>query len=126
MTNINNNISPRFELRQILGEGSFSILYEAIDYKYRSYVALKVEKEDKSKQILKSEYKILSKLQELPHIPKVYDFIENYQSNEKLKNLNFIEMELLGKNLSNFKKTFHEVFVEAKYSIALIFKDIIS
>lgn len=119
MTNINNNISPRFELRQILGEGSFSILYEAIDYKYRSYVALKVEKEDKSKQILKSEYKILSKLQELPHIPKVYDFIENYQSNEKLKNLNFIEMELLGKNLSNFKKTFRPFNLILSYDILL-------
>ena len=119
MTNINNNISPRFELSQILGEGSFSILYEAIDYKYRSYVALKVEKEDKSKQILKSEYKILSKLQELPHIPKVYDFIENYQSNEKLKNLNFIEMELLGKNLSNFKKTFRYFNSILSYDILL-------
>jgi serine/threonine protein kinase len=119
MTTIHNFISPRFQTRQIIGEGSFSILYEAIDYKYQCYVTLKVEKEKKSKQILKTEYKILTQLQDLPHIPKVYDFIENYPSVEKLNGLNFIEMELLGKNLSNFKKTFRHFNLILSYDILL-------
>ena len=98
-------MNNRFNIFCVLGEGSFSKLYQAYDKKYCSCVALKVEKKDKLKSILKSEYEILKKLQGIKHIPKVYDFIENFNI-QKTSNLNCIEMELLGKNLSFFKKTF--------------------
>jgi len=64
---------------------------------HKKDVALKVEKNDKNKQILKFEYDVLRNLQNFSICPKVYDFIENSYSN-------FIEMELLGKNVTNFKK----------------------
>ena len=98
-------MNNRFNIFCVLGEGSFSKLYQAYDNKYCSCVALKVEKKDKLKRILRSEYDILKKLQGIKHIPKVYDFIENFNI-QKTSNLNCIEMELLGKNLSFFKKTF--------------------
>lgn len=99
-------MKTRFLIYGEIGEGSFSKLYEAFDKKYLSKVALKVEKEDKLKRILKSEFDILSHLQGLFHIPKVYEFVENFNICKELSGLNFIEMELLGKNVSNFKKTF--------------------
>ena len=91
-------MNNRFNIFCVLGEGSFSKLYQAYDNKYCSCVALKVEKKDKLKRILRSEYDILKKLQGIKHIPKVYDFIENFNI-QKTSNLNCIEMELLGKNL---------------------------
>jgi serine/threonine protein kinase len=126
MTTIHNFISPRFQIRQIIGEGSFSILYEAIDYKYQCYVALKVEKEKKSKQILKTEYKILTQLQDLPHIPKVYDFIENYPSVEKLNGLNFIEMEQKNYSSIETKKCKYTVSDDVrveKYVVDCVLRD---
>ena len=98
----------RFDIKQQLGEGSFSKIYQAYDKHLKREVALKVEKEDKHKKILKFEYEILRNLQGkyiiivgLPHIPKLYDFVEN-------KTLNFIVMELLGKNVANYKKSKHD------------------
>ena len=76
---------------------------------------MKVEKEDKSKKILKFEYEILKDLQSksiilyplaLPMVPRVYDFIENSQ-------FNFIVMELLGKNIANVKKALGVSFTTA-------------
>lgn len=60
----------RFDIKNQLGEGSFSMNYfnsgksfQAYDRKLKKEVALKVEKEDKNKQILKFEYEILKTLQ---------------------------------------------------------------
>ena len=60
----------RFEVKEMLGEGSFSIIiinqgkiYKATDNVAKNDVALKIEKEDKSKKILKLEYEILNDLQ---------------------------------------------------------------
>ena len=49
----------------------------------------------------------------LPHIPKVYEFVEN-------KTLNFIVLELLGKNVANYKKSKGNKFdVVGSYNILL-------
>ncbi len=77
-------------------------------------VALKVEKADKSKKVLIFEYQVLKNLQGiafpivpnikpslgLPNICKIYDFVESDQTN----GLNFIVMQMLGKNLATIKK----------------------
>ncbi len=98
-------MKSRFYVQGQLGEGSFSQLFKAYDENYCCYVALKVEKKDKLKSILKTEYDILKNLQGIKHIPKIYEFIENLTIC-RTSNLNCIEMELLGKNLGIFKKTF--------------------
>ena len=112
-------MTTRFEIKRELGEGSFSKLYEAFDKKNFIWVALKVEKEDKLKRILKAEYEILVHLKAVNHIPRVYEFIENYNICKELSGLNFIEMELLGKNISNFKKTFSNFNLILAYDILI-------
>ena len=53
----------RFDVKKVLGEGSFSKLYAAFDRLTGKSVALKVEKLDKPKKVLKSEYQVLKNLQ---------------------------------------------------------------
>lgn len=72
----------RFEFKQLLGEGSFSIniinqgkIFQAYDKLLKMDVALKVEKEDKNRKILRLEYEILKNLQGL-FIPDHLRFTE--------------------------------------------------
>ena len=90
-----------------IGEGAFSKLYSAYDLHLNKYVALKIEKNNNKKTLLKNEFKIYNSLKSLSCIPKIYNYIPNI-TNERdgMKQLNCIEMELLGKNLIMFKKTF--------------------
>jgi len=90
-----------------IGEGAFSKLYSAYDLRLNKHVALKVEKNNDKKSLLKNEFEIYSSLNKLSCIPKIYNYIPNI-TNEKEENkyINCIEMELLGKNLFSFKKTF--------------------
>ena len=90
-----------------IGEGAFSKIYSAYDLHLNKYVALKIEKNNNKKTLLKNEFKIYNSLKSLSCIPKIYNYIPNI-TNEKdeMKQLNCIEMELLGKNLIMFKKTF--------------------
>jgi len=68
-------ISDRFSLKQKLGQGTFSYIYEALDRHLNKNVALKVEKKDKSKTILMFEYNVLINLKGLKHTAAVYDFV---------------------------------------------------
>ena len=90
-----------------IGEGAFSKLYSAYDFRLNKQVALKIEKNDK-KTLLQKEFEIYTSLQNLSCIPKIYNYIKNI-TNEKEENkqLNCLEMELLGKNLLLFKRTFN-------------------
>ena len=56
---------------------------------------------------MKSEYDIYKELSHLSCLPKIYNFIPNITNEiDENKRLNCIEMELLGKNLLAFKKSF--------------------
>ncbi len=96
------------KLIEQIGEGAFSFLYRAYDYRLNKQVALKIEKNNKKKSVLENEFKIYNDLKNLSCIPKIYNYIPNI-TNEKEENkrLNCIEMELLGKNLLLFKKSFN-------------------
>ena len=96
------------KLIEQIGEGAFSKLYSAYDYRLNKQVALKIEKNVNKNMLLKKEFEIYNSLVNLTCIPKIYNFIPNI-TNEKDENRQFncIEMELLGKNLLLFKKTFH-------------------
>jgi len=50
-------------VKKQLGQGSFSTIYSAYDNVRKEWVALKVEKADKSKKILMFEYQVLRNLQ---------------------------------------------------------------
>ena len=45
-----------FKILQELGQGSFSVIYQAIDYARNKEVAIKMEKADKARRILVAEY----------------------------------------------------------------------
>jgi serine/threonine protein kinase len=64
----------RFDIKQQLGEGSFSKIYQAYDKLLKKEVALKVEKEDKHKNILKLEYEILLNLQGISILIRVTSY----------------------------------------------------
>jgi len=70
-------ISERFNLKQKLGQGTFSFIYQAYDQVLKKDVALKVEKKDKNKSILVFEYNVLVSLKGLKHVCNVYDFVKN-------------------------------------------------
>ena len=100
-------MDPYLKLIEQIGEGAFSKLYCAYDFHLNKQVALKIEKNNK-KQILKNEYDIYKSLQHLSCIPKIYNYIPNLTKEKNENNhLNCLEMELLGKNLLLFQKTFN-------------------
>ena len=95
------------KLIEQIGEGAFSKLYKAYDSNLKKTVALKIEKNPQNKSALKKEYDIYKLLSSIPCIPQVYNFISSITNEtENPKQLNCIEMELLGKNLLSFKKSF--------------------
>lgn len=90
--------NKRYEILKLIGEGSFSKTYSAKDNLLNKSIAIKVEKPDKDKRILKSEYDILKALQVTKCIPRVYDYIEG--------KISFIVMELLGLNIVSYIKLY--------------------
>ena len=102
-------MKTRFKIIEQIGEGAFNTLYSAYDYILCEKVALKIEKEDKKFALLTKEYEILQDLQNLPNVPKIYNFITdfNFSNNkENNKKSECIEMELLGNNILTFIKNF--------------------
>lgn len=97
-----------FKIVQELGQGSFSIIYQAIDYARNKEVAIKMEKADKARRILVAEYQYLIKLRGLAGIVSVLDFV----SQEHLNKQSFIVMELKGQSVASFKKSLGKQFTE--------------
>ena len=109
-----------------IGEGAFSKLFKAHDSDLNQDVALKIEKNNENNLLLKREYEIYKQLQDLSCVPKIYNYIQNMNCEKEAKNqLNCIEMELLGKNLLVFKKTFpyfndilsYDILIQCLYCI---------
>ena len=62
---------------------------------------MKIEKKDKSQNILQFEFNVLKMLQEnTNHIAQVFEYVKNTESEQ-----NFIVMELLGPNLAKVKRS---------------------
>ena len=94
-------------MKQKLGQGTFSFIYQAYDNTLEKDVALKVEKKDKNKSILIFEYNVLINLKGLKHVCNVYDFVKNSEQN-------LIVMDLLGNNLAKVRK-----YLEQHYSLKI-------
>ena len=58
-----------------LGAGSFSVIYAAFDVARDKKIAIKMEKPDKSRSVLVSEYQLLTKLKGVPGVIQVIDFV---------------------------------------------------
>lgn len=101
-------ISDRFLIKHKLGQGTFSLIYEAFDKVLNQDVAIKVEKKDKNKNILIFEFQVLNNLKGCPHVPNVYDFVHNSEQN-------LIVMDLMGINLAKARRC-----LEANYSLKIV------
>ena len=100
-------MDPYLKLIEQIGEGAFSKLHSAYDTRIKTYTALKIEKFCSKNSNLKTEYEIYKELSHLSCVPKIYNFIQNITNElDENKRRNCIEMELLGKNLLSFKKSF--------------------
>ena len=81
-------------------------------------VALKMEKKDKSKNILKFEYQVLQHLKGLSHVPNSYEYIQNMEQN-------FIVMDLLGINLAKARRCLEQRY-DLKIAIQILIEMVIS
>lgn len=93
----NTVIRGRWRLVKRIGAGAFGEIYTGTDLSTKEQVAVKLEKTDSKKQVLKLEVAVLKKLQYCPHIAR---FIHCGRNSE----YNYVVMELLGENLSELRR----------------------
>ncbi|KAJ6231326.1 tau-tubulin kinase 1 [Anaeramoeba flamelloides] len=87
------SIRGRWKLGKRIGKGGFGEIYLSQDLKTKMPVAIKFEKINPKKQVLKIEIAILRKLQVSPYVPKFVYYGRNLE-------YTYLIMELLGSNLS--------------------------
>ncbi|KAL4491486.1 hypothetical protein ABPG72_008142 [Tetrahymena utriculariae] len=89
-------IANRFEIKELLGSGSFGEVYLALDKQQNQEVALKIDiNADENSQIPR-EAKLLQNFQGGEGIPKVF-----WSGVEEVSKKNVVAMELLGENLES-------------------------
>lgn len=90
-------IKERWKVYKSIGKGAFGEIYQCEDLETGAQVALKTEKLDSKKRVLKIEVAVLKKLQACP-------FVCRYQQFGRHEEFHFVVMELLGENLSVLRK----------------------
>jgi serine/threonine protein kinase len=90
-------IKGKYRLVKKIGEGAFGEIYSARSLFDDELVAIKIERNDSKKQILKLEVAVLKKLQKSPYVCR---FITCGRFGE----YNYMVMELLGENLSELRR----------------------
>ena len=92
---------PNYEIRRVLGSGSFGYVFEAYDHTNNQLVALKrIEKVGKSQS---REYEILFDVKNCDHVVKILDFY--YSKNDQAKQIQNIVFEYMEDNLENMIQT---------------------
>ncbi|PRP82100.1 hypothetical protein PROFUN_03790 [Planoprotostelium fungivorum] len=90
-------IKGKWKITRKIGQGAFGEIYQAKNTQSGDDVALKVEKVDIKKQVLKLEVAVLKKLQECPHVCR-------FITCGRYAEFNYLAMELLGENLSELRR----------------------
>jgi len=90
-------IKDRFRVLKSIGKGAFGEIFQCEDIDDGKQVAVKTERLDSKKRVLKIEVAVLKKLQACPSICR-------YQQFGKHEDFHFVVMELLGENLSVLRK----------------------
>eukprot|EP00741_Cyanophora_paradoxa_P020086 tig00021234_g19387.t1 len=94
-------IKSRYKLLRKIGQGAFGEICVGLDLKTNENVAVKLEKSDSKRNVLRAEVNILRKLQGCGFFCRYYQCgTERIQDTE----YNFLVMELLGENLSEIRK----------------------
>eukprot|EP00005_Dracoamoeba_jomungandri_P006934 CAMPEP_0174269078 /NCGR_PEP_ID=MMETSP0439-20130205/39769_1 /TAXON_ID=0 /ORGANISM="Stereomyxa ramosa, Strain Chinc5" /LENGTH=265 /DNA_ID=CAMNT_0015357649 /DNA_START=1 /DNA_END=795 /DNA_ORIENTATION=- len=97
MLNGSHIIKGKWKIIRKIGQGAFGEIYSGRDINTNKLVAIKVERVDSKKQVLKLEVAVLKKLQICPW---VVQFITCGRNQE----INYMVMELLGDNLSELRR----------------------
>ena len=97
MLSPNTIVKKRWEVGNKIGQGAFGETYAAYDLQTNKDVAIKVEKLDNKKMILKLEVIALKRVQTCP-------FVVRYIYSGRQDDFNFLVMERLGDNLAELKK----------------------
>lgn len=90
-------VKDRWKVIKSIGKGAFGEIFQAEDLETSVHVAVKTEKLDSKKRVLKIEVAVLRKLQACP-------FVCRYQQFGRHEEFHFVVMELLGENLSVLRK----------------------
>eukprot|EP01012_Entosiphon_sulcatum_P013684 TRINITY_DN18883_c0_g1_i1.p1 TRINITY_DN18883_c0_g1~~TRINITY_DN18883_c0_g1_i1.p1 ORF type:complete len:533 (-),score=93.98 TRINITY_DN18883_c0_g1_i1:360-1958(-) len=92
-------IKNRWKITGKIGQGAFGETYSGYDLNgtEEDQVAIKVERWDNKKMVLKLEVMALKKLQTCPHVVK-------YISSGRQDDFNFLVMERLGENIAELRK----------------------
>jgi len=89
-------INKKYKLIEIIGEGSFGLIYKGHNIRTNEFVAIKVESIEKETKLLKNESTIYQYLNNLPGIPSVKWFGKD--------NINYyMVLNLLGESLQSIK-----------------------
>lgn len=89
-------IASFFRVTNILGSGSFSKVFEAVDTRTNAHVAVKLEAANATHPQLVYEYNVLNELKNAHGIPRVYWFSEEDSQNVLI-------MQKLGANLEQLR-----------------------
>lgn len=90
-------IKNKWKIQGKIGQGSFGEIYAAVDLYSGEDTAIKVERLDSKKMVLKLEVIALKKLQACPYVVR---YIHSGRQDE----YNFLVMERLGENLADLRK----------------------
>jgi len=90
-------VKGRWKLVKKIGQGAFGEIYSGYDVITKEQVAVKFERVDSRKQVLKLEMAVLKKLQACPHVCR---FVHCGRHTE----YNYLVMELLSENISELRK----------------------
>jgi len=90
-------IKSRWKVSRKIGQGAFGEIYSGRNVVTSEMVAIKIERVDSRKQVLKLEVAVLKKLQSCPY---VVCFLTCGRYND----FNYLVMELLGENLAELRR----------------------
>lgn len=90
-------IKGRWKVTRKIGQGAFGEIFQGENVVTQEQVAVKVEKVDSKKQVLKLEVAVLKKLQPCEH---VVPFVTCGRHGQ----YNYLVMELLGENISELRR----------------------
>mmetsp|Transcript_15663 Transcript_15663/g.21843 ORF Transcript_15663/g.21843 Transcript_15663/m.21843 type:complete len:694 (+) Transcript_15663:182-2263(+) len=104
-------IKGRWRLTKKIGQGAFGEIYQARNVITGEDVAIKLERVDTKKQVLKLEVAVLKKLQDCPYVCR-------FITCGRFSDYNYMVMELLGENLSELRRRQQD----GKFSLATTLK----
>lgn len=90
-------IKSKWKIQHLLGKGAFGETYAAYDIHTNEEVAIKIEKLDSKKMVLRLEVIALKKLQSCPYVVR-------YKHSGRQDDFNFLVMERLQDNLATLRK----------------------